>query len=223
MQNLESLSDIFKDRIFKVPDYQRGYAWTKEQLIPFWEDILNLHPDKNHYTGVLSLKKVDSLVWQLWNDEHWLIEDRGYKPFHVVDGQQRLTTCIIFIQAIWELLRYLDENKDKNEADILLGTFSLKNIREEYLCIQKPPHAIINTYKFSYEKDNPSFLFLKHHILNEPNSPFLKETFYTLNLENGKKFFIENLQNYFKLYGLKEIEILFKKVMASTPYIGHAF
>ena len=127
MQELESLKSIFKDRIFKIPDYQRGYAWTTRQLKDFWEDIVNLPLHRVHYTGLLSLKKVDKKVWSLWNDENWLLEDRGYKPFHIVDGQQRLTTFVIFIQAISELLRTLDINKDKPDADIYLGSFSLKN------------------------------------------------------------------------------------------------
>ena len=115
MQELESLQNIFKDRIFKIPDYQRGYAWTTRQLKDFWEDVVNLPPDRFHYTGLLSLKKLYRQTWSAWNDEKWLIEDRGYKPFHIVDGQQRLTTFVIFIQAISELLKELPENSEKKE------------------------------------------------------------------------------------------------------------
>ncbi len=35
MQELESLKNIFKDRLFKIPDYQRGYAWATRQLKDF--------------------------------------------------------------------------------------------------------------------------------------------------------------------------------------------
>ncbi|KAA6310287.1 hypothetical protein EZS27_038385, partial [termite gut metagenome] len=194
MNELESLKSIFKDRIFKIPDYQRGYAWTTRQLKDFWEDLVNLPSDRFHYTGLLSLKRVDDTIFNNWNDERWLIEDRGYKPFHVVDGQQRLTTFVIFIQAISELLKDISENKNKKDEEIYLGSFSLKAIKEEYLVIERPPQFIIKTYKFGYEKDNPSFQFLKHKILLEPNSGTIQETFYTLNLENAKSFFKENLQ-----------------------------
>lgn len=105
MNELESLKGIFKDRIFKIPDYQRGYAWTTRQLKDFWEDLVNLPCDRFHYTGLLSLKKADRSTWNNWNDERWLIEERGFKPFHIVDGQQRLTTFVIFIQTILELLK----------------------------------------------------------------------------------------------------------------------
>jgi uncharacterized protein with ParB-like and HNH nuclease domain len=181
MHELESLKSIFKDRLFKIPDYQRGFAWTTRQLKDFWEDVVNLPVDRFHYTGLLSLKKVEKSVWNNWNEERWLVEDRGYKPFHIVDGQQRLTTFVIFIQAICEILANLPENKDKSEEEIYLVSFSLKNIKEEYLLIQKLPQFIIRTYKFGYETDNPSFKFLRHRILNEPDSGMIQETFYTLN------------------------------------------
>jgi len=218
MNELESLKDIFKDRIFKIPDYQRGYAWTTRQLTDFWDDVVNLPPDRFHYTGLLSLKKVNKSIWNQWNDDRWLLEDRGYKAFHVVDGQQRLSTFVILIQAITELLRTIPENKGKSDEDIYLGSFSLKAIIEEYLVVHKPPQNIISTYKFGYETDNPSFKFLKHRILNSPNGGTIQETFYTLNLENAKNFFIENLNNYFQKYGLDEVEILFKKVTQNLMF-----
>lgn len=218
MQELESLQNIFKNRIFKIPDYQRGYAWTTRQLKDFWEDVVNLQPDRFHYTGLLSLKKLDRQTWSSWNDEKWLIEDRGYKPFHIVDGQQRLTTFVIFIQAISELLKELPENLEKKEEDIYLGSFSLKAIKESYLVIEKPPQFIIKTYKFGYETDNPSFKFLKHRIFLEPNSGSIQETFYTLNLENSKKFFKENLAEFYNEYSLTEIESLFKKLTQNLMF-----
>ena len=218
MKELESLKNIFKDRIFKIPDYQRGYSWTTKQVKEFFEDVVNLPSDRFHYTGLLSLKKVDKNIWNIWNDERWLIEDRGFKPFHVVDGQQRLTTFVIFIQAIIELLKNIPENKDKRDDEIYLGSFSLKDIKEEYLIVEKPPQFIIRTYKFSYEVDNPSFQFLKYRIFEESNSGTIQETFYTLNLENAKNFFAENLLNYYKKYDMKEIEILFKKLTQNLMF-----
>jgi len=218
MNELESLKNIFKDRIFKIPDYQRGYAWTTRQLKDFWEDLVNLPSNRFHYTGLLSLKKVDRNVWINWNDERWLIEDRGFRPFHIVDGQQRLTTFVIFIQAISEKLKSIPENKDKKDEEIYLGSFSLKTIKEEYLVIERPPQFIIKTYKFGYEVDNPSFKFLQHKIFLQPDSGTVQETFYTLNLENAKRFFKENLQNYYEKYGLSEIEALFKKVTQNLMF-----
>jgi len=227
MHELVSLQNIFKDRIFKIPDYQRGYAWTKKELKEFWEDVVNLPSDRFHYTGLLTLNEVEENVWDKWNDERWIIKDRGFKPFHIVDGQQRLTTLVIFIQAIYELLKNIPDNKDKNDEDIYLGSFSLKYIKEEYIVLVRPPQFIIRTYKFGYEIDNPSFQFLKYRIFNEENSGSIQETFYTLNLENSKNFYTDNLSNYYAEYGIAGIERLFKvltqNLMFNVYEIGDEF
>src|SRR5690554_5384959 len=223
MKSLESLKSIFKERIFKIPDYQRGYAWQKEQLKDFWEDITNLPKDRYHYTGLLSLKEVPSSEYNNgnWVSERWLINDFGYKPFHVVDGQQRLTTFVIFINEVISLIKNLDVNKSKKLEDIYIGTLSLKRITEEYIYMKMPPNYNLSTYKFGYEVDNPSFKYLKHKILGEPDGGVVTETFYTLNLENSRKFFKENLENYYNEYGLNEVEILFKKVTQNLMFNLH--
>jgi len=223
MKSLESLKSIFKERIFKIPDYQRGYAWQKEQLKDFWEDITNLPKDRYHYTGLLSLKEVPSSEYNNgnWVSERWLINDFGYKPFHVVDGQQRLTTFVIFINEVISLIKNLDVNKGKKLEDIYIGTLSLKRITEEYIYMKMPPSYNLSTYKFGYEVDNPSFKYLKHKILGEPDGGVVTETFYTLNLENSRKFFKENLENYYNEYGLNEVEILFKKVTQNLMFNLH--
>ena len=56
---LNNLS-LFKEKIFRIPDYQRGYAWQKSQLKDFWEHWINLSGNRSHYTGVLTLKEVRS-------------------------------------------------------------------------------------------------------------------------------------------------------------------
>lgn len=223
MQTLESLKSIFKDRIFKIPDYQRGYSWQKRQLKDFWEDVVNLPNDRFHYTGLLSLKQVSKEDYNSdkWIAERWLINDRGFKPFHIVDGQQRLTTLVIFVSGIINLIKSLPENVGKKESEIYLGTFSLQQIKEEYLVVQMPPQFLVNTYKFSYETDNPSFEYLRHKILGEPNAGTITETFYTLNLENAKQFFESNLKSFYETYGLSEIEMLFKKLTQNLMFNLH--
>lgn len=218
MQQLESLQRIFKDGIFKIPDYQRGYAWSRKQLTDFWEDIVILPENKKHYFGVLTLKNVEPEVWQNWNDEGWLIRDRDFKPYHVVDGQQRLTTMVIFIQVVIELISELPENKGKEREEIYLGSYSLKEIEETYLVVSKPPEFIINTYKFSYEIDNPSFEYLRYKVFNEKHAGDVEETFYTLNLANSKRFFRENLKLAMKKSGISEIESLFRKVTQNLMF-----
>ena len=100
MNNLTSLSKLFDKRIFRIPDYQRGYAWQLPQLSDFWEDLVNLAEDRYHYTGMLSLKRLKINDYKNWTEEKWLIESSDYEAYHIVDGQQRLTTFIILVNSI---------------------------------------------------------------------------------------------------------------------------
>ena len=39
---LQPLSLLFQKRLFRIPDYKRGYAWQQSQLTVFWVDLVNL-------------------------------------------------------------------------------------------------------------------------------------------------------------------------------------
>ena len=80
MKELQTLHSIFNHRVFRIPDYQRGYAWKEKQLTDFWEDLINLDAERFHYTGVLSIKTLTPDIAKHWEDAKWLIEDRGYAP-----------------------------------------------------------------------------------------------------------------------------------------------
>lgn len=41
MNELQNLSQIFQNKVFRIPDYQRGYGWQDTQLRDFWEDAIN--------------------------------------------------------------------------------------------------------------------------------------------------------------------------------------
>ena len=219
MNDLLSLTDLFNRSIFRIPDYQRGYSWGELQLEEFWSDILNLLPNRDHYTGMISLKKLDREYTsdEKWNDERWLLDNWNYNAYHVVDGQQRLTTFIILINEI--VLFYKKINPDKEMNQIFINSIPLNKIEEDFLVISKPDSAdIIKTFKFGYEVDNPSYEFFKHKILGEPNSGLLNETFYTLNLENAKKFFSERIQEEYEKNGIHSIEDIFKKITQKLKF-----
>lgn len=219
MNDLLSLTDLFNRSIFRIPDYQRGYSWEELQLEEFWSDILNLLPNRDHYTGMISLKKLDRKYTsdEKWNDERWLLDNWNYNAYHVVDGQQRLTTFIILINEI--VLFYKRINPDKEMNQIFINSIPLNKIEEDFLVISKPDSAdIIKTFKFGYEVDNPSYEFFKHKILGEPNSGLLNETFYTLNLENAKKFFSDRLQEEYDKNGIHSIEDIFRKITQKLKF-----
>ncbi|MEG1821058.1 MAG: DUF262 domain-containing protein [Malacoplasma sp.] len=217
MNDLLSLQDLFNKKIFRIPDYQRGYSWENTQLEEFWGDVLNLLSDREHYTGMISLKKLDKEYIKNWSDENWLFEKWGYNAYHIVDGQQRLTTFIILIN---EIVNYYKEiNEGKKISEIYINSIPLNNIIEDYLVIVKPDSAnVIKSFKFGYEEDNPSYEFFKYKILDEPNQGDLNETFYTLNLRNAKKFFKDNIKKLVEDKGISALEDVFKKITLKLKF-----
>ena len=229
--NLESIQKLFNEKIFRIPDYQRGYSWNEQQLTEFWEDVLNIPQNREHYTGMISLKEIkDVSNTEKWNDIQWLIYDRGYKMYHIVDGQQRLTTIIILINEIVNFIKKLPENKGKTDEQINLNSFTLKMIKENYLVVVKPnSEEILKSYKFGYEVDNPSYKFFKNKILEAESQVYIEETFYTLNLEYAKEFFKKAINDLYEKNN-KNIEIinrlfvnLTQKLKFNTYYIEDDF
>lgn len=210
MNELQSLSLIFQNKIFRIPDYQRGYAWQDQQLRDFWEDIVNLQKDRYHYTGLLSMKILDKEESKkLGNDDQWLLQS-GFKAFHIVDGQQRLTTFMIMLNEIIELVCSLPENEGKPDDEIYLGFENIKDIRAKYINRKRPPDGLITTYMFGYENDNPSAEYLKYRVLGQPYGGTIKETYYTKNLKYAKNFFATELKGYYDVRGIAGIADLYK-------------
>ena len=217
---LHSLSVLFQNRLFRIPDYQRGYAWKREQLADFWDDLMNLQEDRYHYTGLLSLKPLSRKDVKTWQGDEWLL-DSGYKPFHVVDGQQRLTTFSILMFELAFFVRGLPENDGKSDEDIFIGFESLRDIKAKYILRKRPPQNLVTTYLFGYETDNPSADYLKYKIFEEPFGGTVFETYYTKNLKFAKNFFAENIASLYQSEGIAGIECLYRKLTLHLMFNLH--
>lgn len=91
-----------------VPNYQRAYSWetpsssetAKTHTDVFLEDLDNYvqtKPGAPYYFG------------------HFLFEEKDNNIFNVIDGQQRLTTIIIFLCALFAKLKTIRELSDDEE------------------------------------------------------------------------------------------------------------
>jgi hypothetical protein len=91
---INTVKGLFSEKVFKIPDYQRSYAWEREHRVDFWNDVMDsLDTDVQHYWGTITLQKTSDKE----EDKSTLSQFTVYK---VVDGQQRLTTMALFILAL---------------------------------------------------------------------------------------------------------------------------
>ena len=195
---LLTVSKIFHEAIFRIPDYQRGYSWEEPHLKDFWADLEQLDSTKSHYTGVLTLEEVPESAWSRWEDDVWIIRSKKYHPYYIVDGQQRLTTISILLQCILE----------NTEAEELNYT-PIEIHRRKYI-FETRSDSLARAYIFGYEKDNPSREFLKQEIFSDTSNGHStgEATIYTRNLRNAKKFFLEKIAE----LSHSDMEDLFSKI-----------
>ena len=108
------LGFLKKSPQFIIPIYQRIYSWTNHECEQLWEDILrtgNKNDIPAHFIG--------SVVYI----ERGLYQVSSQSPLLVIDGQQRLTTVLLIIEA---LARHLGKTEP-------LEGFSSKKLRNYYL------------------------------------------------------------------------------------------
>lgn len=182
---LFTVSRVFTESLYRIPDYQRGYSWKEEQLKDFWLDLEQIESNSKHYTGVLTLEAVPAKKWSAWEDDQWIIKSRRYFPYYIVDGQQRLTTVIILLQAILE----------QPPVGDFLNFTPISDIRKKYIFDSKVEDSS-RSYIFGYEKDNPSYEYLKRRIFLENSDVHLpeEETIYTKKPSWGEKFFCRKVE-----------------------------
>lgn len=87
-----TLDDLLKNRLFRIPVYQRAYSWDKKQRADLFGDIRATASgsELTHFMAtVVGLKRE---IKQVVTDEFVLLD--------VVDGQQRLTTLVILLKCI---------------------------------------------------------------------------------------------------------------------------
>lgn len=77
--------------VFNIPIYQRAYSWEKEkQLKEFLNDIIGQHSERKYFLG--------TFLFHLQGFEG------DFQLVDVIDGQQRLTTFVIFMKSLIDLM-----------------------------------------------------------------------------------------------------------------------
>ncbi|MEH6595222.1 MAG: DUF262 domain-containing protein [Colwellia polaris] len=159
-----TIKEIFDGtRVFNIPVYQRTYSWeVEENLKDFLSDIVNQHEDRNYFLG--------SLLFHINGTRN------KFTVIDIVDGQQRLTTFIIFINT---LIKKLLLNSSNSVSKDTISTF------------------VKDVDVFKLETSNEDCSFLHNAIFGDENSEFvdIKTNSQRLLLE-AKSYFIEELDKF---------------------------
>ncbi|RZK20855.1 MAG: DUF262 domain-containing protein [Hymenobacter sp.] len=60
---LKTLPHFFNQRVYSIPDYQRGYSWQDEHVKALLQDLVNAHQlDNRHFTGIIHRQPEDARI-----------------------------------------------------------------------------------------------------------------------------------------------------------------
>jgi len=157
------------DKTFYVPVYQRNYSWRKEQVDILFDDVINQidSQQKGHFFGSL----------------YYFVESAGVfgnQNLVLIDGQQRLTTIMLFLIALRDLSsnptfienvnkKYLLNENIQNQNKIKLKQAALDNI--EYEKLISGESAINSTHKIFDNHRRITNHIQKYVISNYPENP----------------------------------------------------
>lgn len=123
MDATTTIGELFGTKIqFLVPNYQRAYSWQVDkgvnvQVAQFLRDIKEQDPARRYYLGHFLFSKVDA------------------SHYEVIDGQQRLTTVVIFMSClIAECRRRAIETLGEIELEELVETY-LKHRIQKFMTV----------------------------------------------------------------------------------------
>ena len=193
-----TLPGLFANKCFRIPNYQRGYAWGESQLNDLWDDIMDIQKNgatyRPHYTGAITLQQIES---QNLTPAEKKLSSSGMEYYNVVDGQQRLTTLVILLNALAKKI-----------------TTGKKQLIDNYIKTKQ------NVCRFAYGDTNGnSFRFFMKNIIGEANILPFTSTVYTANLEFASSFFDDRFSA-LKPKELKEFqEKLLTALVFDTKYI----
>ena len=96
----QTISEIFScDGIYKIPNYQRQYSWTNDQLEALWDDLYEAYQNKT----------VDNDCYFLGSI---VVVNDGKGYFELIDGQQRITTLMILMNVLVKDFPDINKNSE---------------------------------------------------------------------------------------------------------------
>lgn len=92
--NPESIIEIFQ-KLYVIPEYQRPYSWAEDKCYDLWNDIIEKYEEEKRKN-----KKSDNKGEYFLGTMVLIKNNKGI--FEVIDGQQRLTSLLILLKALYD-------------------------------------------------------------------------------------------------------------------------
>ena len=92
-----------------VPNYQRAYSWETDLTDKNQKQVNTFLSDLQDY--------VNSQTSTPYYFGHFLFEERNINEYAIIDGQQRLTTTVIFISALYKCLKEIRKSESLRDFD----------------------------------------------------------------------------------------------------------
>ncbi len=186
---LKSVRDIFGMN-FYIPKYQRGYRWTKQQVIDLLNDIKEFMERKPGDDEIYCLqplvvkKKDDDTFKRIKEEAQNLIEVEALLKgsWDVIDGQQRLTTIKILLACLEEQGYYNIEYETRGGSKDFLSKISNDGVLDKFddnidFYHMRQAKGTIQTWLGLENNDNPSFKeTFKETLLNNVKFIWYKST-----------------------------------------------
>jgi len=162
---------LYRSRQFIIPIFQRTYSWTERECKQLWDDIVRVGNQDQ-----VSAHFVGSIVYI----EQGLSQATRRSPFMIIDGQQRLTTLSLILEALSRQLNGHEPlegfSSEKIRHDYLLNIVEHGDKRYKLLLTQTDKDSLISVVdrqdypeEFSYRiKEN--FDFFMEQIRSESNN-----------------------------------------------------
>lgn len=109
-QSVEMLLGSGKSKPFVIPEYQRPYAWTEEQVETLFEDLWEFTTISGGAERESSYFLGSVVSYENENGEQ-----------EIIDGQQRITSLFLLLRAIYTKLVATPESERTAEANNFIG------------------------------------------------------------------------------------------------------
>ena len=126
------------DVTFFIPPYQRNYEWTDTQCAVFLEDVVKT------YNANISGKRTEHFFGSITYFQSGMVFGQPAKLV-LIDGQQRITTVMLFLTALRDILdddklkSFINTNYLKNErvTDETEYKIKLKQVEMDWIAYKK--------------------------------------------------------------------------------------